>query len=216
MNSLIPAVRWRRTLSQISTIGPPSWMRAAEVPPAEALRLVLAAPVLADRVDRSGTLTGLIADHACHRDPPRAPAPPSNDGRLADPAPGPGSPASLSGGSSPAPSTPEPHNRAWTTTTSRITPLDLRERLSALAVPPSRRSRKIHREKAGRVTAGVTSIRRATVADVGHGCPCAETPRAGALVLEELADDRCAAIAAELAQQAPEVGLHAERRGLLQ
>ncbi|MFD7020954.1 hypothetical protein, partial [Streptomyces sp. NPDC059928] len=33
-----------------------------------------------------------------------------------------------------------------------------RERLSAITVPPSRRSRKTHREKTSRVTAGVTSL----------------------------------------------------------
>src|SRR5436305_1814686 len=40
----------------------------AVVLPAEALRFVLAAPVLADRVDQPGPLAGLVAGHARHGD----------------------------------------------------------------------------------------------------------------------------------------------------
>lgn len=61
-----------------------------EVPPAEALRLILAAPVLAYRIDQPGPLAGFVAGHTRHRHASGATPSHSDDGSLADPAPGPG------------------------------------------------------------------------------------------------------------------------------
>jgi len=64
--------------------------QVTEVASAEALRLVLAAPVLADAVDQPGPFAGFVAGHAGHRHPAGAPAAHPDDGGPADPAPGPG------------------------------------------------------------------------------------------------------------------------------
>jgi hypothetical protein len=57
-------------------MGPPSCVGAdnqvAVVLPDEALRFVLAAPILADRVDKPGPLAGLVTGHARHGDAARA------------------------------------------------------------------------------------------------------------------------------------------------
>lgn len=69
-------------------LGAGSDEQVAEVAPAEALRLVLASFVLADRVDQPGPRPWFVAGHACHRHPAGASTSDTYQRGPADSAPG--------------------------------------------------------------------------------------------------------------------------------